>query len=181
MNQDESALLNELVSRQQIQEVVTRYCRGIDRSDADIINSAYHADAQAVYQHFTAVGSEIGRKLIDLVENVSPRRASMHTITNHLCHIDGNVARSETYFISWSVSKSDSPTILIQRGGRYLDELERRDGVWLIASRTVVWDWGCKTEMPPGGYLEPTGLKGLRTREDESYKFVPASELGAER
>lgn len=38
--------LQELLDRQAIYDVMMRYCRGVDRFDADLITSAYHPDAR---------------------------------------------------------------------------------------------------------------------------------------
>ena len=172
MTDDQLRMLQDLSDRQQIFDVLLRYTRGIDRCNADMINSTYHDDAEAVYQNFTAVGNEIGPALINLVENIQPRKSAQHVISNHLCRIDGDVAHSETYFVSFGVSKSDSPEILMENGGRYLDKFERRNGEWKIAERTIVFDWRRNTELPPKGQAA-SGLYGQRDHTDESYKFLP--------
>src|SRR3546814_11593208 len=38
-------MVRELYDKQKIREVVTRYCRGVDRMDRDLFLSAYHPDA----------------------------------------------------------------------------------------------------------------------------------------
>jgi hypothetical protein len=37
--------MRALLDRQQIYEVLTRYYRGVDRGDVELIRSVYHADA----------------------------------------------------------------------------------------------------------------------------------------
>jgi hypothetical protein len=37
--------LQVLLDKQEIHEVLMRYCRGIDRCDAELLRSVYHADA----------------------------------------------------------------------------------------------------------------------------------------
>ena len=37
--------LEELVAKQEISELLHRYCRGIDRFDRDLVRSCYHDDA----------------------------------------------------------------------------------------------------------------------------------------
>ena len=37
--------VQELLDKQAIHEVMIRYCRGLDRMDAELVGSAYHPDA----------------------------------------------------------------------------------------------------------------------------------------
>jgi hypothetical protein len=37
--------LQQLIDKLEIHEVLTRYCRGIDRCDAELLESVYHPDA----------------------------------------------------------------------------------------------------------------------------------------
>ena len=37
--------LRVLLDKQEIHEVLMRYCRGIDRCDAELLHSVYHPDA----------------------------------------------------------------------------------------------------------------------------------------
>jgi hypothetical protein len=41
---DLSARLRTLLDRQEIADVVARYCRGIDRRDFDLVRACYHPD-----------------------------------------------------------------------------------------------------------------------------------------
>ena len=38
--------IQKLIDKQEIYEVLTRYCQGVDRCDVELIKSVYHEDAQ---------------------------------------------------------------------------------------------------------------------------------------
>jgi hypothetical protein len=62
-----------------------------------------------------------------------------------LIDIDGDSARAETYFTAYHrehdpATGSARPRMVVY-GGRYLDELARRDGRWGIVARVVAHDW----------------------------------------
>jgi hypothetical protein len=65
----------------------------------------------------------------------------MHFMGNQLIEVDGETASCETYAIAYhrrqdGVEKKDRVVAL-----RYLDDLVRRDGRWLIARRFVNVEW----------------------------------------
>lgn len=135
----DSMRLQELVDKQDIQEVLARYCRGVDRRDDALIRSAYHADAR---EHH---GAYRGRTVDDFVEYANGRsdlfeRVS-HYICNQLIELDGDVAFSETYAIAVHQSRAGGAVAQTIFGGRYIDRMERRGGCWAIADRVVVCDW----------------------------------------
>ena len=56
--------------------------------------------------------------------------------------VKGTKARSECYGISVGSSENDKGELVdTMFGGRYLDELEKRNGEWRISKRTYVADW----------------------------------------
>ena len=56
--------------------------------------------------------------------------------------LEGDSARVETHVVSYhrvDYGGGDEHDTCI--GGRYLDRLEKRDGEWRIADRTMLYDW----------------------------------------
>jgi hypothetical protein len=131
--------LRELVDRQEIHDVVHRYCRGIDRLDMDLVRSAYHPDGVDHHTSFSGV-------VDDFIAWVEPAlRAldgTMHRIGNHFAEIRGDGAVVETYGAAshWG-SPSDDSRRNFTSGFRYVDWMERRDGRWAIAERFAVREW----------------------------------------
>ena len=52
--------LSRLLDRNEIEEVVLRYCRGIDRRDFDLVRSCYHPDATDRHGSFDELLSRAG-------------------------------------------------------------------------------------------------------------------------
>ena len=57
----------------------------------------------------------------------------LHNITTHTCEIDGDVAHAESYVLVTLLDHDGETARFIN--GRYIDRLEKRDGVWRIAVR----------------------------------------------
>src|SRR5205085_7628874 len=116
----------DLLAKEQIREVLLRYCRGVDRCDAELIASAYHPDAIDHHGAITASGSEIGPILAEKL--VTHYRATMHQVTNSLIEVAGDVAASESYYVARHLLDRAGVETLLEGCGRYLDRFEGRDG-----------------------------------------------------
>jgi hypothetical protein len=67
----------------------------------------------------------------------------MHLMANQLIDLAGDQAHSETYAVAYHRGPGGELVV----GVRYLDDLVRRDGRWLISRRVVALDW--QRETPP--------------------------------
>lgn len=155
---------SEWSDRQQIHDVVLRYCRGIDRLDFDLVRSAYHVDA---IDHHT--GFEGTRE--DYIAWVEPklrarRGGTMHILGNHLVELLGDSAISETYGTSvhWGEPTDDS-RVNFTSGVRFVDHFTWRDGRWAISERWAVREW---TRSDAGRLMpkEGAGPSGSRDGDD---------------
>ena len=159
--------IQQLLDKQEIREVLARYCRGIDRLDAGLIASVYHSDAYD--DHGTYKGPAAG--FVEYVVPALRRYAStMHFLGNCLVEIEGDSAKSETYCVAYHCSKpADGPETEMVAGVRYVDRFERREsGPWLIAHRTVVFEWSRVDEVR-NSWTPTEFTMGRRDREDYVY------------
>lgn len=161
------AELQLLVDKQALNDVLFRYCRGVDRCDRDLIASAYHADA---HDHH---GPGFQGSVEAFIEWVIPRQmrwdVGMHLLTNTLFDVRGNVAFGESRYmaIHSRSATAEQAALVYVAAGRYIDRFERRDGEWRIARRRTVVEWGEERTTLPGGQLdEPMP----RDRTDISYE-----------
>jgi hypothetical protein len=159
--------LQELLDKQEIHEVLMRYCRGIDRCDEELLRSVYHPDATDNHGLF-------GGKAADFIpwalSGLERDQSTNHFIANELIEIRGDVAYSESYLIAVHRRRQDDGNIVdLTFGGRYVDRLERRAGAWKIADRKVVLDWSRIDPVEKAFSLEKF-LAGKRSREDEVYR-----------
>lgn len=159
--------LQELLDKQEISEVVLRYCRGVDRRDDELIRSAYHADA---HEHH---GAYRGRSADDFVTYANGRsdlfERVAHYVCNQLIDVQGNVAFSETYAIALHQSRTEAGVVThTVFGGRYIDRMEHRDGRWAISDRVVVCDWSRVDDVKE---WERAGLfaQAANDRSDPAY------------
>jgi hypothetical protein len=178
----EKALLH-LLDREEICDVVTNYCRGVDRFDRDLLMTVFHDDAlidQGVF-----VGDKHDFWNFAHGMHSTHHHVTQHYVANHSCQIDGDVAHAETYFFYAALNKRGAPFSMI--GGRYLDRLEKREGKWAIAERLTLGGWAAPAinqaeaaQTPEGGpnrlNLKPWQLeaasvqvKGSRDGDDPSY------------
>lgn len=166
-----STFAAELADREAIRDCLYRYCRGIDRSDPELVRSAYWPGAMDYHTGFTGT-------VEDFIAWAMPRLAAMeqamHMVGNILIRIDGAVASVESYLWSVSVLPGETPQ-QVQAAGRYADRFEKRDDEWRIAERVVVHDWfnqnGDVGNWDLGPFGMPGLLRGQGDRRDSSYRL----------
>ena len=166
-----------LLDKQEIQEVVYAYCRGIDRRDLDAVRACYHPDATDEHGSFSGTIDAY----LEWVDGLLARYAwTMHLVGNILIDFSdaGNesdevdVAASESYGISLHRSEEVKPYLNLATGFRYLDRFERRAGRWKIFERVAVSEWSI--QIPKEAWWEiPDSLrKGRRDRGDALYALL---------
>lgn len=135
--------IRELIDKEAIRTVLSRFCRGVDRGDAQALESVYHPGA--LENHGDFVGS--AADWIGLALDAAPRHFTVmhHSLGASNIDLNGDVATVETYFSAGCVLRDDpntdaGPTATTLHG-RYIDRFERRDGAWRIATRVVVKDF----------------------------------------
>lgn len=155
--------LATLVAKQEIYEVVARYCRGIDRMDLELVRSAYHLDA---LDHHTGFDGTIDEYLPWVRRALTRLDGTMHVISNHLSEVRGDRAIVETYGTAahWG-SPADDPRLNFTSGSRFVDRMERRESRWAIVERWTVREW---TRSDVGLLIarEGSGPTGSRDNSD---------------
>ncbi|MQY31120.1 nuclear transport factor 2 family protein [Nocardia aurantia] len=165
---DQLAKLTRLLDRQEIQDALTRFSRGMDRFDRDLFLSAFHDDATIAAGDFVGGPADLFDWASAMHE--AGQYATHHNLLNLTVDIDGDTAHSELYYLFVGRNRDDSNWIA---GGRYIDRLERRDGQWRIALRTNAIEWsGLVPTMPiPFADVPDIQVNGTpsRSTEDPSY------------
>jgi hypothetical protein len=162
--------------RDEIVEVLNRYCRGVDRQNWELMRSAFHDDA--VDEH-----GEVNGSVDELIEFTRERHErvvqSMHAVSNvSIVAASGDKAWVECYCtVHQTMSRGDErPPAHLSIGCRYVDLFERR-GEWRIARRTVRYDWvqSIAVErdfLPTSPHLQRSGRDG-----DDIVFDIPAELL----
>lgn len=163
------ANVDELLSRQQIHDVLLRYVRGIDRLDFDLVRSCYHPDATD--DHGTYKGDVEGF-VAHVGQGLRRFEATMHFLGSPLIVLAGERATSETYCVAYHRSPAgQAPQTDLVVGVRYLDRLERRAGQWRIADRRVAFEWSRIDPVAERWTFPPEFVLGRRDREDFVYQL----------
>jgi hypothetical protein len=127
-----------MTTREDVHDVILRYARGVDRRDWDLVRSCFADDAVIEGTRFSG---PIDEYLPMLRPGVESFPTTMHFMGNQLAEIDGDRASTETYAIAHHFLDAEGRVEGIVMGVRYLDDLECRDGRWVIVRRRAVSDW----------------------------------------
>jgi hypothetical protein len=147
--------LDAALSRDAIRQLLTGYCRGVDRGDKDLLASVFWEDSSVISGVINASGPEFSSGIVDFV--TTNLDYCFHSIANEWIEVKGDHAVGEHYILAHVCAGGQD----VMTGGRYLDSYVRREGVWKIAARTFVADWN--TSHPKS--LELDGMyETLKTR-----------------
>jgi ketosteroid isomerase-like protein len=160
------AALRLVLDKQEIHEVMMRYCRAIDRMDEELLRSVYHPDAIDNHGLFNGPAAEFIPWCIKQLREAY--LATQHVVSNELIEVRGDTAYCEFYFVAHHRYERKGEARHMEAGGRYVDRFEKRQGEWRIAERTVVVDWQRmeRVHEPDGSML----TWGKRSREDLAYQ-----------
>jgi len=174
MNAREKAI-DDLLAKQEIAEVVFKYCRCMDRCDKDLAKEIFHPDARVDYGAELYQGSGYGFVDMALSAHTGTFLSHSHQHGNILIRIDGNRAYSELYGDVTLRRRDENGQFIDSRNlGRYLDIWEKReDGKWRIAERAFLID--IEETGPAAGNLFPS--QGQRDRSDPSYRLFEEGRL----
>jgi ketosteroid isomerase-like protein len=164
--------IDAMLSRPVLEELLTTYCRAVDRTDADLLASIFHDDATVVTGHFNGPGKEFAREITGWCRDNTLR--TFHTVSNQWFDIDGDKAVGETYVIAVQSAPDESGQALDTLvGGRYLDKFERREGTWKVVQHTFVMDWNMSQPSTAVFDEDMFGqmVQGTRGAEDPVYAF----------
>ena len=139
--------LYQLLVRQEIEELLIQYCRGVDRGDAELIRAVYHEDAEDNHGDWVGLGVDFADVVVEAM--VDTMIATHHSLQQINLRIESEaLAYGETYFLATHRLRNDTgETELEFFGGRYVDRFEKRNDAWKIARRIVVYEWS-KIESP---------------------------------
>lgn len=165
MNDD----LTEILHHQRVRLVLERYCRGIDRLDADALNSVYWDDAQDNHGIYHGAAGDFAAFIIPYMrENWT---STTHMIGQSNIQVNGNRAAAETVFVAHHIRPDGDGIADDVAGGRYADVLECRSGEWRLLDRVVVMDWVYTHAGLASGGIDPhVFVVGQRDAADFGYQ-----------
>jgi hypothetical protein len=179
--------LRAALSKHEIRDVLLRYCRGVDRRDAELLLTVFHEDAVLDRGNSTRSAAEF----IEFIAS-SPATQMMHSVGNVWIELEGDTALSEAYFVSTQILDTTTRAVpdnggsswvesapglsIVTSAGRYLDRFERQDGTWKISYRAIVHEWGRMEPFVTSPDREGE-YRAARSRSDPSYAFFADGSL----
>jgi hypothetical protein len=190
---DREQAIQELIDRRDIEHVISTYARAVDRLDVELLKSCYHPDAINHNAVSRAPAWEYADEIIPLMRRLFG--GTMHHVTHTNIVVKGDTAAAESYFISWHhviggynevatmfgipYAKEMEQLGTLEGGhdfvgaGRYLDRLQKRDGIWRFSERTVTMEWnhfGPVTKGTPDSLFGRMPAWARRDQSDPVYR-----------
>jgi len=171
--------LRTLLDKQAIEEVVLRYCRGIDRRDFALVRSCYHDDARDHHGSFSGTADEY----IEWVDGLTARYTmTMHYVANVFVEFAPSadppdapdLATCESYGVSLHRSDDPRPFMNMATGFRYLDRFERRADAWRIAERHAIGEWSMPIPEDAWWAIPDSHAQSARDARDPLYAMLAA-------
>lgn len=170
--------LQRLIDKDEIRDVMARYCRGVDRADWDLVRSTYHTDA---YDDHGDYKGGVDGFIAFAKSRTGGATQVMHFLGECLIEFASPaMAIAETYFFTAHTlgpeaqrqygATGKSGPVQLSHYGRYVDRMEQRDEVWRIAHRIVVFETTrlALGEVPP---IKPDWAGHRRDREDPIFRM----------
>lgn len=153
-----------------IEDMLHRYCRGVDRMDRELTLSVFHPESTV---EIDAAFTGSAPALIDWMwERHRGAARHMHNITNVIVSGTDDAAASEAYVMALLRVESQGGLMVIQTHGRYLDEWVRFEERWVIKRRRYVHEFQeirrLESDMAPAKQVP-----SRRDLSDPSYSLTP--------
>jgi SnoaL-like domain len=154
-------------------ETQIAHARGVDRGDRDLLRSCYHPDA--IEEHGGRYTGNAYVYIDEAVKRIQSMGPMQHLLGSSHIELQGDMARVETYVLTFYRPSTTAGDLDTLTGGRLLDRFERRNGEWKIAHRRTVFDWNRDTPARQGwvnGMFQPGApgmLVGCKGADDPSY------------
>jgi SnoaL-like domain len=186
--------LERVIAKDEIRDLCYRYARGSDRLDAECFASAFWDDGAFNQPQNDEPFSKFAEMVVEIM---GKHFALTHHLNGNILidFVDEDHATTEVYFRAFHLTKPDlKPEELqfivgerclaalnhvagnvydIVVGGRYLDHVERRDGIWKIKLRRLIFEYctvrHSETLLPGEGMSAQGAAEMARDKSDPSY------------
>lgn len=164
-SENREAALDAALARAEIHDLLMAYARGVDRADEALLASIFTDDSTVISGVVNGSGKDFAQQITVFVsQNLE---MCFHSVANEWIDVRGNEALGEHYVIAQMVQSGTE----VLTGGRYIDRYVKRDGKWLIQSRTFVVDWNHShpSTMERDGFYEALTNRGCFGAADPVY------------
>jgi hypothetical protein len=150
---DKTQRLQQLLDRTSIQDLLSQYFRGLDRSDPSMVKACFTTDVISNYDGRSTLRSSQAKTqhgidalmnaLLTFKKHVSGEwKITSHFMGNFQIEFTSDrTAITETYAIAHIVLPNQPNELVVMRGLRYLDRWRCDTDEWRICERTHTLDW----------------------------------------
>jgi len=162
--------VQRLVDHFEIREVIEAYVHACDRCDRDAVEDVYHPDSWDDHGPMKMTGPQFADAVTESLSTVW--KGATHLLGQSRIRVDGDMAGAETTFFA-SLTRDDEGTEMLDlMVGRYVDVMERRDGVWAIKDRRCISEWSSSGPIGVDFMRGDLFMHGSRSAEDPSYEVL---------
>jgi hypothetical protein len=153
-----------------INDILSQHSRALDRNNSAWLKDCYWPEATVDYGNFKGPAHTfaelVGPALAEAYE------LTRHAISNTLVQFQGAQARTESYVLASHLFQGGEQEMRFE--GRYLDQLEKRDGQWRMLHRQVVMDWSHTSKLADERNTEAFAAlaKGSNDGDDPLHPFL---------
>ena len=137
MNDTINTQLKELLDREQIRDLVHRYCWAVDRGTLEEVMALFHMECHLELSPGKRyAGREATYKWYNIYMQ-NRMEVLRHLIHNQMISVNGDTATSKSYFDAVGDLKGESITV----AGFYEDTLLRVNGEWKFTEKVIKLDF----------------------------------------
>tara|TARA_B110000014_G_scaffold264474_1_gene266540 strand:- start:12827 stop:13351 length:525 start_codon:yes stop_codon:yes gene_type:complete len=160
----------------EIQQLVCKYSRAIDRRDFKLLSQLYSKGSE---DHHGGMFKGSGEDYVTWVEEALKQTThTSHQIFNHLIELDpdnNSYAEGEVYTLNVHIMKdSMGKDVNLSTGSRYLDKYTKTTKGWQFLYRKVIADYALESAIPSGELVDSLrsgGAIGGTNKDDPSYGY----------
>lgn len=172
--------LQQVWDRQEIEQLMYRHARSLDRMDADLMKSTYWPEGieehqDPIYPEHFFWNDNAWKFVPEAMKGFQNLKITQHRISNVIIELDGDKATAETYVWAYHVHTDengvDHEGIL---GGRHHFKLEKRNDEWRIMHRSTIFDWNQNRKATAvwSDKFDEKYRPHRGDRQDDSYNYL---------
>lgn len=164
-----------IADRMAIADILHSHCRGLDRQDSELLKSCYWPEAEVDYGSYCGPAQMFAELVVGALGD--SYELTRHCIGNMLIDLRGDTARVESYVNADHLLSGAA--LEMSFAGRYLDQLEKRNGQWRMSHRQVVMDWSRTRDVDDQRDSEAFAAlsKGGHGTDDPLHNFLAPGEF----
>lgn len=142
-------LLQDVKDRQELRDLMAHYFHAVDRHDWELMAKLFTPAATFDFNH-GRITKDGAQQIIGFIRETRHPGGTYHFMGNQTAEITGDRAQVETYAIANNLHPvtAERPARHDSQGLRYLDEMVREKGRWVIKARRMLVDWERHDTLP---------------------------------